>query len=56
MIFAHNNNLLIKTPRIINKSYQNTNKKQSKNKTVLVQSPYLIQGIYYRKRKIYELI
>ena len=54
MIFAHNNNLLIKTPRIVNKSYQNTNKKQSKNKTVLVQSPYLIQGIYYRKRNYDE--
>ena len=54
MIFAHNNNLLIKTPRIINKSYQNTNNKQSKNKTVLVQSPYLIQGIYYRKRNYDE--
>ena len=54
MIFTHNNNLLIKTPRIINKSYQNTNRKPTKTKNILVQSPYLIQGIYYKKRNYDE--
>ena len=54
IIFSHNNNLLINA-QLSNKSYLNNNFNNSnQNKTDIILSPYLIEGIYYKYRNYDE--
>ena len=51
----HNNNLLINAHSRTNSNSNNKYTKQNKEKNdIIVQSPYLIEGIYYKQRNFDE--